>query len=269
MRRGAALRQRVSERRFQSRLRFDPAAPALLLSPHWDDAVLSCWSVLHGDGDLTVVNVFAGMPPSGRLTRWDEITGARESLERALERAEEDAEAMRTVSRESLDLPFLELEYREPSPPHRLSAIDRALASHVDRASRLYVPAGIGGHPDHLLTRLYGRMLVGLGIPVFLYAELPYCVLHGWPHWVDGRPPDRFRNVDAFWRSFLVGVPEMPPLQSATVTSFDAGEASAKLSAMRCYQSQLPSLDPGAGGLLQSRSTYGFEVLWDLIRPAV
>src|SRR3954465_3348847 len=41
-----------------------PAGIALL-SPHLDDAVLSCWHVLTGPGEVAVVNVFAGVPPAG------------------------------------------------------------------------------------------------------------------------------------------------------------------------------------------------------------
>ncbi len=46
-----------------------PAAPApaetIILSPHFDDAVLSCWHLLAGAGAVLVVNVFAGEPPAG------------------------------------------------------------------------------------------------------------------------------------------------------------------------------------------------------------
>src|SRR5439155_26817757 len=32
--------------RLRPRLRHDPSAPSLMLSPHLDDAVINCWSVL-------------------------------------------------------------------------------------------------------------------------------------------------------------------------------------------------------------------------------
>jgi len=34
--------------------------PIAILSPHFDDAVLSCWQLLSGSGDVVVINVFAG-----------------------------------------------------------------------------------------------------------------------------------------------------------------------------------------------------------------
>jgi hypothetical protein len=40
---------------------------------HLDDAVLSCWSVIDGPGDVTVVTVFTGGPEPGSLTEWDRL----------------------------------------------------------------------------------------------------------------------------------------------------------------------------------------------------
>lgn len=56
----------IRDRGFTSRLRVDPAAPAVVLSPHLDDAVINCWSLLTADRDVTVVNVFTASPPQGR-----------------------------------------------------------------------------------------------------------------------------------------------------------------------------------------------------------
>ena len=75
-RRLQALRQRREERRFQSRLRPDPDAPELLLSPHWDDAVLDCFTLLHSERELNIVNVFAGIPAPGKLTLTLTVAGS-------------------------------------------------------------------------------------------------------------------------------------------------------------------------------------------------
>ena len=48
----------------------------IILSPHFDDAVLSCWHLLASAGEVLVVNVFAGEPPAGTLGWWDELAGA-------------------------------------------------------------------------------------------------------------------------------------------------------------------------------------------------
>src|SRR4029079_17519174 len=82
------------ERALNASLRVDPSAGELVLSPHLDDAVLDCWSVLASDRDVSVVNIFAGVPENMGVTLWDSITGARDSAERVLERIAEDGAAV-------------------------------------------------------------------------------------------------------------------------------------------------------------------------------
>jgi hypothetical protein len=255
------------ERRFRTRLRLDPQAPELLLSPHWDDAVLDCFALLASERELKVVNIFAGVPEPGRVTVWDAITGASDSCQRARERIAEDARALARVKRAPLNPALLDAQYRHDPLTLELAELDDALREHLEAASWVYVPAGIGAHVDHVLVRRYGRMLHRSGIPVTLYAELPYCILHGWPHWVDGRDPEPHRNVDAYWASFLGGVEELPPLRSASVQRLDDEQAAAKLSAMRCYETQFACLNYGARTLLSDPAIHRFEVHWELEAP--
>ena len=266
-RRAEAWRAAREARRFTTRLRHDPGAPELLLSPHLDDAVLDCWDLLSSERELNVVNVFAGVPTPGSLAIWDEITGADDSAGRVRSRVEEDARAHACAKRRPHNLSLLDAQYRAGRLSPSLGEIDRALAADVQGASHVYVAAGIGGHADHLLARLYGRMLLRAGFPVTLYAELPYCVAHGWPAWVDGREPERYRNVDAHWMSFLDEVPELPPLRSAEVVRLDAPGGQAKLAAMRFYETQLPCLSYGGRGLLLDPAIHSFEVRWALVAP--
>jgi LmbE family N-acetylglucosaminyl deacetylase len=265
--RARAQRRAREDRRFHSRLRVDPSAPELLLSPHLDDAVLDCWALLCGEGDLQTVNVFAGIPPAGSVAAWDAITGARDSAERVRERIAEDERALALAGLAPVRLSFLDAQYRRPGGAPGVAELDRALSAVVSGASRVYAPAGIGGHPDHLLVRRYASLLAASGMPVSLYAELPYCVRHGWPSWVDGAEPDPLRDVDAFWDEQLSGVACMPPLRSAGVRRLDDTQAAAKLAAMRCYATQLPALDFAARGVLQEPEIFRFEVSWGLIMP--
>jgi hypothetical protein len=262
-RQGRRRRAEREESGFRTQLRVDPGAPALILSPHFDDAVLDCWSILSGPGEVRVVNIFAGAPAPGRLTLWDATTGASDSAARVAERVAEDAQALASASRRPSNLSFLDAQYRPPPEPG-LSAIDAEVAAAVPAASHVYAPAGIGAHPDHKLARRYARMLLRAGMPVTLYADVPYCVLHGWPTWVDGRPPEPHRDVDPFWMSFLEDVPELPPLRSAQVLHLEPGVASGKLAAMRCYSTQYACLSYGARGLLDDPQVHGFEVRWEL-----
>jgi hypothetical protein len=263
--RARRLRAAREEQRFRTRMRADPAAAELVLSPHWDDAVLDCWSVLASAADVTVVNVFAGVPAPGGVAAWDRITGAADSAQRTRERIAEDAAALARAGRTAHNLPFLDAQYRPGASPPSLPELDAAVAATADTASRVYVPAGIGGHGDHVLVRRYGRMLARAGMPVTLYAELPYCVAHGWPHWVDGRPAHANRDVDVFWRSFLDSVPELGSLARARVVRLDDWAAAAKLKAMLCYATQIPALDFGARGMLTDPEILRYEVRWELL----
>jgi hypothetical protein len=265
VRRSQTRRGAREESGFQTRLRVDPDAPALLLSPHWDDAALDCWRLLAGEGELVVVNVFAGIPPAGHAGTWEAIAGLEDTAERARERMAEDTVVLSRAGRQPVNLPLLDAEYRrETQTSVALDELDREIAAAVDGASRVYAPAGIGGHVDHLLVRRYGRMLLRAGIPVALYAELPYCFFHGWPSWVDGSQPQPRRNVDAYWQSFLGGVPEMPPLRSALVERLDPQSAAAKRAAIAGYEL---SLNHAARRMLADPEVHGFEVRWQLESP--
>jgi hypothetical protein len=252
------------EARFRTGLHFDAHAPAVLLSPHLDDAVLDCWAVLVGEASLNVVNIFAGVPPASQaMTVWDEMTGAASCAQRVRERIAEDAAALALAGREPINLALLDVQYRRGSTP-ALQALDAQLAGSVHSASRIYAPAAIGRHSDHLLIRRYALALARAGIPLTLYADLPYSVLHGWPAWVDGSEPDPHRNVDAYWQSFLEGVPQMPPLRSGEVVCLDDAQAARKLAAMRAYTSQFPCLDYGGGRVMSDGAIHRYELSWSV-----
>jgi hypothetical protein len=254
------LRDR-EESGFDPRVRFDPDAPRLILSPHCDDAVLSCWSVLTSRQQVEVVNIFTGLPLPGQAGVWEAVSGCADSAERARGRIAEDAAALAHAGRSARNLPLLDVSFRRRRSELGLAALDRALAGQLHSASRVYAPAGIGSHVDHVLTRRYAQALAHAGMPVELYAELPYCVFHGWPSWVDGcaREPDR--DVDAYWRSFLQDVPEMPALDTGEVTRLQEPAIAAKLEALSCYRL---SLNYAVRQLLANPLLGRFEVRWQL-----
>jgi hypothetical protein len=261
-RRARVAVQALEMRRFRTRVSHDSDAPLLLLSPHWDDAVFNCWSLLTSEREVRVINVFAGIPPGGAPRRWDRICGASEASSHARRRTTEDAQALLRTGRTPVNVPLLDAEYREPGPDPSLDDLDRAVRDSTAAGSEVYAPAALGTNVDHRLVRRYARGLHAQGMPVHLYADVPYCVAHGWPHWVDGDDPDSHRDVDVFWRTFLVDVPELGDLRAATVARLGAEDATAKLSAMRTYRTQFSALD--GGGVLSNPGIHGFEVFWTL-----
>src|SRR5262245_1504842 len=150
----------------------------LILSPHLDDAVLSAWCDLPG---AVVANLCTAVPPSGAIGSFDRTKGAADGAAFMTQRLAEDraALAMAEVGTR-LELGFLDAQYRDgPLDP---DAIRAALPS----AERILAPAGLGGHPDHLAAR---EAALATGLPVTLYADLPYAARVGWPAWVTGEAP--------------------------------------------------------------------------------
>ena len=250
------------DRGFQPRLRHETGAKTLVLSPHLDDAVIDCWSVLTGQADVQVVNLCARPPGPGGVTFWDRICGAEDSAALFRMRIDEDREALAQAGQEPLNLPFLEAQYREGRRPPSLREIDAALAEAVPAASAVYAPAALGTvHPDHALLRSYALALARQGLPARLYADLPYCVAYGWPAWVTGQGTDPHLDVEAHWRASQPGR-DLCQRQSAEVVRLTGDEATAKLAAMRAYRTQFPALDGGPIGRLSNPAVHAFEVFW-------
>lgn len=245
----------LRNRGFRSRLRHDPGGPALLLSPHLDDAVLDCWSLLTAPGAVRVVNVFAGVPAPGSVSYYERLAGARDSAEHMRRRLDEDAAALALAARSAVSLGFLARTHRRGRPEPSFRALDAALAG-GGPVSAVYAPAALGApHPDHELVRSYALAVARQGMPVRLYADAPYCVAYGWPSWVTGAEPDSGLDVDAYWG----------PLGSrdgAEVVRLDPPAAAAKLAAMRTYRSEFAVLDRGPLRQLSNPGIHGFEVFW-------
>jgi hypothetical protein len=83
-------------------------------------------------------------------------------------------------------------------------------------------------------------------------------------HWDSGRGPEAHRDVDVFWSDFLGAVPEIGDLRSAEVVALDDEAATAKLEAMRTYETQFPALNGGEADVLATPGIHRFELSWDL-----
>jgi hypothetical protein len=257
-----AARRRLSDRRFVSPLRVDSDAPALLLSPHLDDAVLDCFSVLTSGDSLAVVTVFAGIPADGVIPGWDRICGATDIETHLQERIHEDRKALATLGHEAAALPLLGQNYRGGGPRPALREVADLIAAQAPAASRVLAPAMVGEPiPDHLFVRGLALVLRAQGMPVTLYADIPYATQFGWPHWVAGADRNPRLDVDVFWNRFLSQVPGLAEVRPR-VLALRPGEAARKLETMRMYRTQFEGLD--AVGKLSDPAVHGFEVYWDL-----
>jgi LmbE family N-acetylglucosaminyl deacetylase len=265
--RARRLRHQPANRRFATRLEHDPAAPALILSPHPDDAVINCWSVLDGTADRrpAVANVFAGIPPAGAVTAWDRVCGADESAAMMRQRLSEDREALGRVGCVPVDLPFLDAQYRGTAPPPSFAAVDAAIARAVPAVSIVYAPLGTR-HSDHRFARGYAAALARCGIPARIYADVPYVSELGWPAWVTGEPPHPRLDVASRFDELLSTVPEVGDPRGGEAVRLDPERAAAKLAAIRAYATQITALDQGPLGIVSNPSIHSFELFWPL-RP--
>jgi LmbE family N-acetylglucosaminyl deacetylase len=231
----------------------------VIVSPHQDDAVFSLWHVLAGDGDVSVVNVFAGVPGPGRVGWWDAETGAADAGERSRERRREDHAALAFAGRSSIDLDFVDAQYREGAQD--AEPIAAAIAAAVPGDALLLAPAGLGAHPDHQLARSAALALRARDRRVGLYADVPHATRHGWPSWViNGTRGDRDEASER-WRADLadanLGLSEL----DARVHELDAVATERKLAALAEYRTQLPALTTEFS-LTTRPEALRFEVVW-------
>jgi hypothetical protein len=239
-----------------------------ILSPHFDDAVLSCWSLLEGPDDVMVVNVFTASPSAGTPPAWwDQATGATDPLERMRERREEDAAALSLLDRPSLHLGLLDDQYRRTG----LSAhqVAQRIAHRVDRRAKLHAPGAFDGHSDHVLVRDASLELARLGWRVGLYADLPHATVRGWPAWLPGEEGQAGSEVAAEWRRGLVKAGLVPENLVPCVHPLDRRVQARKLQAIAVYRTQRAGLDRLALLPLADPRALAWEVSWDLSPSAL
>jgi LmbE family N-acetylglucosaminyl deacetylase len=209
---------------------------AVIVSTHLDDAVLSCWSVIDGPGDVTVVTVFTGGPEPGPLTEWDLLGGAPDSATRMEQRRAEDRAALAVAGRVPVHLGHLESQYVDGAPDVPRSALVPCL----DDADVVYAPAGIAvgrdPHQDHTVVR---DAVQGVRPDAILYADQPYCQFRTDVELVD--PRDR----------------------SASLVELDEETRVRKAEAIRCYVGELPILEsPEYFGPFATPDRLVFELFW-------
>lgn len=237
---------------------------AVILSPHFDDAVLSCWHVLASTSEVLVVNVFAGEPAAGTLGWWDRLAGVDDSAVAVRVRIEEDRRALASAGACSVNLPFLDGQYRESdlSPGEILQALEGVLVS----GARVYAPAALGErHRDHTAVRDAALALHARGVEVALYADLPHATVYGWPRWVlDGSPAGAADPAGERWANELAatGVPAERML--AHTHRLPADARAGKREALLAYASQIAPLERVFGSPLEDPELLGFEVEWRL-----
>jgi LmbE family N-acetylglucosaminyl deacetylase len=156
-----------------------------VISPHLDDAALSCSLLLAANPGSYVTTIFAGGPSSVRpLTTWDRL--ARyfpDGADVVGVRRGEDISASALVCARPIHLAYWDRQYRNnsygyqgPAEEELPAAVTAELLSQRTQPPADYwmFPLGLG-HPDHRVAAEVGLMLAEREVGEFyLYAELPY-----------------------------------------------------------------------------------------------
>ncbi len=179
----------------------------LYVSPHLDDAVLSCGGMIartrRGAGRAVVLTVFASGPRGGKLTPYAARYHAKCGIADLWTRRWEDIEACELLGAELIHLQFPEILYRRdhhgrprcrsrhelfsqlrPDDTAVVAEVTSALAHWIRRLSpaTVYGPVGLGEHVDHVATNAALRQAIsdlGADAPrLLLYEEMPYAALN-------------------------------------------------------------------------------------------
>ncbi|HMN79734.1 MAG TPA: PIG-L family deacetylase [Burkholderiaceae bacterium] len=152
----------------------------LVISPHLDDAALSCGEFLCANPGAVVVTLFAGTPRNGDLrTDWDGRCGFASATEAVWTRRAEDAHALDLLGAAPQWLDFCDDQYDEQvSLASLVLAIGTLLDHHPD--SPVLFPIGLF-HSDHRLA--HRAVVLALadrpGRQTLVYEDVPYRAMVG------------------------------------------------------------------------------------------
>lgn len=218
----------------------------IYLSPHLDDAVLSCggriWQQVQAGRRVLVVTIFAGTPTSSASlsafaqelhARWGHVADA------AARRQEEDLAALDLLGAKAIHWSYTDCIYRQIPDGRFPYASEQALWEEIHPAENalvaelagrtkvlplsqdgthtlvpaIYAPLAVGHHVDHQVVR---RAAQASGQPLAFYEEFPYA---------EDRQAVLAALEEGRWQA------EVVPLGERALE--------AKISAIACYRSQL------------------------------
>ncbi len=241
----------------------------LYLSPHLDDAVLSCGGLLHRQRDVRprVITVFAGVPDYRSLSSFaaDQHRRWGGPADPAAGRRAEDAAALALLGAEHEHWDYLDCIYRrDPAGGEFLYASEQALWGRVARAdggmvremverlkaegergrvgegeTQIYAPLGVGRHVDHQVVRRVALRLLRRGWLVRFYEDYPYAA-----------GPRKLARALRAWAT---------PLE-ATIVPLSEDDLAARIAAIRCYASQVPNLFGSVRAMAEQVRAYALAV---------
>lgn len=197
----------------------------LVISPHFDDAVLSAGQFMSERSDAEVVTVFGGFPkkPEDVHTPYDKKCGFDNAEDAVTIRRLENDEATALLGATAINLEFPDEQY---GVKVELNKIIDSLQELVDNNDYEFIMGPLGlGHPDHILVT-DAILRLNTELPIYLWEDLPLRVVEPelvWP------------RLQSF--GFV-----LDNLINQTITN----NISHKIRSLTCYKSQIGTgiLDP-------------------------
>ncbi len=205
----------------------------VVVSPHFDDAVLGAADVLGTYPGSTVITLVAGWPPEypAEPTDWDACGGFKAGDDVVAERRKEDVAALAVLDAKPVWLDVADHQYlakkdrqtaeqAAPSLKEAIAALD---------PTAVFLPLGIA-NPDHVLTHDAGLIArqelldEGSRIVWFGYEDHGYKHIPGLMAW----------RVTKLFKSGLWPTPAIVPVKP---------DMTRKRRAIACYVSQVPPLE--------------------------
>ncbi|MET9604999.1 PIG-L family deacetylase [Streptomyces sp. NPDC006512] len=237
-----------------------PRWRTVVLSPHFDDAILSLAGLLPAlPAPVAVVTVFGGAPaPGAPVSWWDGTCGFSTAAEAHRTRRAEDARACALLGVEQVVLGHPDGPYGDGGEPDLLDAFLEGLAP----GTRILAPLG-SNQPDHAGVRTRAmKVLAALGAPApWVYADLPYT--GHLPEWgSDGASAALARSPRCGLAYQELLTSHRTNVRHALVLTDEQWRA--KHEAVLCYASQLAALVPDHGTFLARTGPLRAEVVWEL-----
>jgi hypothetical protein len=182
-----------------------PTGPLLVISPHLDDAALSCGALLERDEPLTILDVFTQRPEPEQRTQWDTECGFAGSHAAMAARWAEEQAAFAGAQHRVEGADLLDGQYlpglRDDADRRRLAGrLEEWLEDHRDPHATVVVPLGAGtppgvrpsararlrarragtfafdNSPDHLFARdvVLEQLRKQSDVSLWCYEEFPY-----------------------------------------------------------------------------------------------
>jgi LmbE family N-acetylglucosaminyl deacetylase len=200
----------------------------VVVSPHFDDAVMGTGYVLAGHPGTTVVTIFGGRPPAypDPASEWDALGGFRAGDDVVALRREEDTAALAVLDALPHWLEFSDHQYLDRDSAYTVEVVAPVLRETLVALAptAVFVPFGLG-NPDHDLTHRAARIVMDEldAIAWFCYEDAGYLHLPGLLAW----------RISAMFRAGRWPTPAIVPV------SLDPER---KHRALMCYRSQIEPL---------------------------